>query len=515
MDIEKKLYSYQIPHFYQLEEILKVRNVALDASDTGTGKTAVALALGASLNMSVFPIVPKSVIPSWMNMAKEFGVDIFGIANYEMLKSCKYYTSKMEKVTCPFIDKYKKTDPSDRNPKVSERRIIDDYYFQLPSNVLVVFDEAHRCKNYKSITSRLLLSVCKTRCRLLLLSATIADKLECFKPFGIVFGFYNDTKLFMPWLRRIRKIKEREYNKKNMKENEISLDIIHTKIFPNHGSRMKIKDLGSLFPQNQVLSQAYSSDNKEEINKQYEIIKEAYEELKQKHLFSEGLGKLIRARMKIEMLKVPIMIDIIQEGLDSGYGVVIFVNYLETLHQLAYYFDTDSVVHGNQSIDERQSIIDNFQNNKTNIIILISQAGGVGISLQDLHGIPRMSVISPTWSGEVTMQILGRIHRVGAKTPALQRFVYIADTYEEEICKIIKQKLVNITTLNDRDLIGPVFTHEEYEEFDNINNQIIDNENINIDDENIDNDDIVNIGDDDVIIPMKKIVNKTKIYIKK
>src|SRR5271154_104687 len=120
--MENKLLKYQIPHFYQLEEILRVRNCALDASDTGTGKTYVAIAIAFVLGKKPFIICPKAVIPNWINIAKELGVELFGIANYEMIKGCKYYTANLEKVDCPYIEKYKILDPKDKNTDDSKRK---------------------------------------------------------------------------------------------------------------------------------------------------------------------------------------------------------------------------------------------------------------------------------------------------------------------------------------------------------------------------------------------------------
>ena len=73
------------------------------------------------------------------------------------------------------------------------------------------------------------------------------------------------------------------------------------------------------------------------------------------------------------------------------------------------------------------------------IIIAIIQAGGV--SLHDLHRILRMSLISPTWSGQDLVQCLGRIHRADVFAPAQQRIVFCADTYEERISEILQKKL--------------------------------------------------------------------------
>lgn len=465
--MEDKLLKYQVPHFFQMEEILKHKNCALDASDTGTGKTYVAVALAHTLGKRPFIICPKSVIPNWISVAKILGVELFGIANYELIKGCKYYTSKLEKVNCPYMDKFTICDPKDTNDDNSKRKTVEDFRFSLPSDVMVIFDEAHRCKNHKTITSRLLLSIFRCGCKVLLLSATISDKIQCFKPFGVVFGFYDDMKKFGMWIRKIKKSREVYYKNKQLSDDQMTLDIIHDKIFPEFGSRMKIKELGSMFPSNQVLSQSYMSANQEEIQQQYDIIKDAFEDLKNKETRSAGLGKLIRARMKIEMLKVPIMLDIIEEALDSNYSVVVFVNYKDTMNYLAHYFETECLIHGEQNMEDRQDSIDSFQSNKSRIIIAIIQAGGVGISLHDIHGgHQRMSVISPTWSGQDMQQALGRIHRAGSQSPALQRIVFCAGTYEETICELIQKKLTNISGINDGDLMGPKFTEEHYEEIE-------------------------------------------------
>lgn len=452
-----KLLDYQMPHLFQLEEILKLRQCALDGSDTGTGKTYVAIALAKKLNLTPFIICPKSVISNWISVANAFDVELLGIANYEMLKACNYYTSNLEKTKCPYVDK----------------NIMGEFEFYLPKNVLVIFDEAHRCKNYTTTTSKMLLSIKTCDCKILLLSATITDKIDCFKPFGALFGFYKLPKEYKIWMVRQKIINKVIHKKNGLSDTQMELDIIHKSIFPRYGSRLRISELGDLFPKNQVSFQEYNSENSEEIQQQYDIIKEAYEDLKDKENRSDALGKLIRARMKIEMLKLPIMLDIIEEALESKYSLAVFVNYCDTLDYLCHYFDTDCVIRGGQSIEDRQYHINRFQSNESNIIICMIQAGGVGVSLHDIHGgHPRMSVISPTWSGQDMVQCLGRIHRAGSKSPAIQRIVFVAQTYEVRICDLIKDKMYNLTAINDHNLIGVDIPDEQFIE---IEKQITDN----------------------------------------
>ena len=90
--IESKLFSYQIPHLNQLYDSFKINKCILDASDTGTGKTYVALVLCKKLGLKPFIICPKSVICAWQNVAKQLNIEIFGVSNYESLINSKYYT---------------------------------------------------------------------------------------------------------------------------------------------------------------------------------------------------------------------------------------------------------------------------------------------------------------------------------------------------------------------------------------------------------------------------------------
>ncbi|NBQ65785.1 MAG: hypothetical protein EBT95_09730, partial [Verrucomicrobia bacterium] len=78
---------------------------------------------------------------------------------------------------------------------------------------------------------------------------------------------------------------------------------------------------------------------------------------------------------------------------------------------------------------------------------------GVGVSLHDENGIrPRSSLICPTYSAIDLKQALGRIHRAGAKSKAVQRIIFAADSIEETVMKKVKAKLKNIETLNDGDI---------------------------------------------------------------
>jgi hypothetical protein len=76
-------------------------------------------------------------------------------------------------------------------------------------------------------------------------------------------------------------------------------------------------------------------------------------------------------------------------------------------------------------------------------------AGGVGVSLHDVQGNhPRMSLISPSFNLKEHVQVLGRIHRVGALSPALQRVLIASGTIEEKVMESLEKKRKSLDTLH-------------------------------------------------------------------
>ncbi len=77
-------------------------------------------------------------------------------------------------------------------------------------------------------------------------------------------------------------------------------------------------------------------------------------------------------------------------------------------------------------------------------------AGGTGISLHDTNGKrQRVSLICPTFSAKNHLQTLGRIHRNGAKSDAIQKILVAHDSIEEAVVKSINKKLKNLNILHD------------------------------------------------------------------
>ena len=69
---EPKLYDWQEDHAERLADALRRHGSAMDGSDTGTGKTIVALEVARRLDLVPFVVCPKAVVPTWTEWLKRF-----------------------------------------------------------------------------------------------------------------------------------------------------------------------------------------------------------------------------------------------------------------------------------------------------------------------------------------------------------------------------------------------------------------------------------------------------------
>ena len=453
-EIRNKLLTYQVQHTESLVASLQNHRRALDASDTGTGKTYSAIAVAKLLNLKPLIICPKSVIQTWSDVLNFYDCPYYGIANYELIQNCRYYEKwGSERKTCPYVTREVKQDKDSKNhiklkdvlkdikdkndaKKGSKKKKKYVYKWKLPKDVLIIFDEAHRCKNKKSNTSTILVSISQGNCKILMLSATIADKPVTFEVCGYVLGLFSNIRNAKHWMRR------------NCDEGEMSA--VFEALYPKYASRMKISNLGKLFPENKIKCECLHMENAKEIAEQYKIIEDAVAQIHAEEESSCGIGALMKARMKIEQLKIPTILNKAQDYLEKGFAVSIFVNFTGTLLTLADELDTNCVIYGEQTIEDRIANIKRFNKDESQIIICNIKAGGVGISLHDTNGtFPRVALISPTWSAQDLLQALGRIHRANGKTDTIQEIIFCKDTVESYICENVRAKIHNIAQIND------------------------------------------------------------------
>lgn len=441
--VANKLFDYQVPHAQKVLYALETHGAALDGSDTGTGKSFVALAIAKQMKRSPFIICSKKAMHSWHKYCEMMGVYPLMIVNWEMLRTGRLpqYLSK------------------EGNGK------FQSFVWNVNSqDTLVIFDEVHRAKTRGTLNSKMLLAAKRQSLVTLCLSATAAESPMNLSSLGYVLGLFHKPSDHIKWARNYG-VTPGRWGGFVFDGLPVHSKKLHSAIYgTGRGARIRIADLGSRFPSNQILPEAYTMDSSNEIQKIYDEMQYELQQLKmamqQDDKKRQESGKeenvltiQLRARQKVELLKVPTFVELAQDFLDEGKSVAIFVNFHATLKALAEKLESDCLVHGQQPAKESFRSMERFQADQSRVIILNIKAGGESISLHDLNGNhPRVSIISPTYSAIEMVQALGRIHRAGAKTPALQRIVFAADTLEETVCERVQAKVQNIRSLNDGDL---------------------------------------------------------------
>ena len=410
----------------------------LDTSEVGTGKTVVAAYLAKKLTerrgMRVAIICPKAVIPMWDREMIDMGVEPDCVLNYEKIRTGK--TAFMKK----------------RGKKIMT------WLFEEPT--FVIFDEVHKCKGAWTQNAQLLISLTQQAKKhghvIHTMSATAAEDPTDMRALGFMLGLHDLNKKANSWHQWMTDNgcaadhwgQWRLLSRKRLED-------VHCTMYGERGAayRLTIDDFPDSFKDNRVFIEPLEFKDSKKILEAYDdygVTPSIVEEFMDKgtvsgHEFS--IVDILRARQLAESLKVPDIIDMTMELVHQDKSVVIFMNFRDSVDALANQLNCPKII-GGQPAEARQRIIDDFQADENRVLVVNIAAGGTGLSLHDTHGnYPRVSLISPTFNAKDYLQALGRIHRNGAKSHALQKILVAAGSVEETVISSIQKKLANLNTL--------------------------------------------------------------------
>jgi len=416
-----ELYPWQVESAEKILSSLREHHVAADWSDTGTGKTAKAVWVAKQLGKPFAIICPKGVIPSWKEWCGKAGIEPVFILNYEKLRTG----------TTGFGDF--------QNGSWVWSGITHD--------TLLIWDEVHKCKGPSSLNGKMLIQ--SRPYNTLMLSATFASNPMDMKATGFLLGLHKYTDFF-PWMMK-NGVKKATWGSFAYFGGKTKLKVIHDAILPKT-TRIRVSELGDAFPDNELQCQAFDCGDADSI---WLCLQEKLAELeasKAKDKPSQ-MTEILRARQEAEMLRLPVISEIADDLVDEGRNVVIFCNFRDSLDVLCQDASKGRMsIYGGQTAEEREDAVQSFQSNACKVLVCQIQAGGVGLSLHDLNGRPRSSLICPTYSAIDLKQALGRIHRAGSLSKAIQMIVFAAGSIEEKVMRRVRAKLKNIETLNDGDI---------------------------------------------------------------
>lgn len=429
----KTPYPKQTEAIEKLAAALQTHGSALDASATGLGKTFVAGQVAAKTGRPVGVIAPKIVLPAWRRELAEAGIDPVFVLNFE----------KIRNGSTEWLGR--------RNKRM--------YDWRLPPDTVLIIDECHKCKGERSQNAALHIAATKQGIATLNLSATAASAAPDMRALGFALGLHNDLgpkpgcPSYATWLRKNGAWQDPWRNWKPGPAKY--LKDIHAAIFGSDipkGVRLTVDDMPEAFKGNLVITDPI--DFGSNVRKFYEDagltsdLVEHWLETGEAPEEEHFLTVVLRARQLAELHKIPATIDMAKDLLDEGKSVAIFMNFNDSIEALRIGFPDAAVVRGGQTGAEREAEVQRFQRDEARVVLLNSAAGGTGVSLHDLHGNhPRVSLISPSFSIFEHEQVLGRIYRNGAQSPALQRVLVASDSIEETVAKVLAGKKKSLDSL--------------------------------------------------------------------
>lgn len=434
------LRPYQRPHVAQLEAVLAERNVAHDGSDCGTGKTFCAAAILAKLRLEPLVICPFSVVEDWERVLLAFNVKAT-VINYELA------WRRLGKLV-----------PWGKGS-----------FFEWTNRwPCVVYDESHRTGGETSNQSKMLIASVRQKSKILSLSATAAHSPMKLKALGYALGLHSLTN-FRDWtlsygyvtrdveLKNGHKFKKLSISKEN---NAKAMELLNEQIFGHgaRGARMRKEEIPD-FPKTTIDIRLLRQPA-DAIAKLSDELRAFYAERNLKAaLTADDLGKQVFLRQALEIAKLPDLLDMIEDALESS-RVCVFVNFTKTIMELAKAVTqrgwSHGMIKGDMDPDIRARGIVDFRANRTAVMLCNIQAGGVGVSLHDpVTQVPRTSLICPTYNAVDLKQVLGRVQRTDGGF-STQYLVYFAGTHEERVARSVQRKMSNIDLLNDGDISDDV-----------------------------------------------------------
>ncbi len=425
------LFDWQKPSRDKLVQIFQNGSlIAGNWSDCGSGKTYIAIDVARILGKRIFVICPKAVISAWRRVAQQMSCpDIL----VEVINMGKLITG--------------------RTPWLSS-----ELKWNIPEGTLVVWDEVHQGQSNPNTKSNKILAMTRAyKLPVLAMSATPAATPLAMRGIGYLFDFHRFSKgSFYDWAAR-QGCYRNPWNgyafPKGPKGQAVMAKLGEQ--MSDRSVRLRIEDIPE-FPacETEVELVDLSEEETKKVN-------EAYADMV--CLLAKPnpnpLVCILRARQIAEIQKVTVLEDKVLECLEQEHSAVVFLNFRESQGMLVEQLEARglgvSVIHGvqgDQEQREREQAIQEFQENRNHVAVVICAAGGAGIGLHDQYRVrPRRAFISPDFSSTIVRQVLGRIHRAGA-TKAIQTFILAANTAEEKVYTSVVGKMKNLDALLDAEV---------------------------------------------------------------
>jgi uncharacterized Zn finger protein/ERCC4-related helicase len=168
--------------------------------------------------------------------------------------------------------------------------------------------------------------------------------------------------------------------------------------------------------------------------------------------------------------KTELLFELLESIVDSGEKVLIFTQFTEMGKLLERFIEErfgekPMFYHGGCNVNQRQAMVDRFQNNRADKIFLLSlKAAGTGLNLTAASHVIHYDL---WWNPAVENQATDRAYRIGQKKNVMVHRIITKNTFEERIDEMIQKKkhLADMTVATGENWIGKLSNKELREIF--------------------------------------------------
>ena len=161
--------------------------------------------------------------------------------------------------------------------------------------------------------------------------------------------------------------------------------------------------------------------------------------------------------------KSSLCVDLIKNAVAGGHKVLLFSQFTSMLENLQRKLEEEEISYyvltGSTPKEQRLALVEDFNNDATNVFCISLKAGGTGLNLTAADIVIHFD---PWWNLAVQNQATDRAHRIGQTNVVNVYKLIMKDTIEENIMKLQERKNeLAEQVLPGEDLGSGSFTKEE------------------------------------------------------
>ena len=443
----KILRDYQVIGVKWLYNIYKCGFGGILADEMGLGKSIQLIYFIKQIlkekKCKILIVSPTSLIYNWENEFNKFGNEL----KYQVIAENKIKRSELLHNTDAdiLITTYGLV-----------RQDLDEY---LKINFeLVVIDEAQNIKNPNALMTKAIKSI-NANTKIALTGTPLENNvLELWSIFDFIMPGY---------LTSINKF-TKKYNLKDVNEEELNkLNSLSKQIKPFILRRMKknvIKDLPDKIENNIYID--LNENQKKVYAAQVNKTNQEIDEIIKTEGFDKARFKILQLLTKLRQIcidpkivfenytggssKIEYLVNLVKEIIANEHKILLFTSYKTALDIVNREFNNNGIstyiIDGSVSSKKRMELVNKFNNDDTNVFLIMLKAGGTGLNLTSADVVIHLDL---WWNPQVENQATDRAHRIGQLNTVEVIKLICKGTIEERILELQNKKKILSDNLID------------------------------------------------------------------